>query len=80
MKHVSAVVDVFLKVDPCPSPLCCHVTSISYMKVQFSKHSSLWYHIRQILVSEMLDVSEVGGRGDSEGISAVKGWLYSVLQ
>ena len=59
---------VFLKLDP--SPLCCHVTS--YMKVQFSKHSSLWDHIRKILASEGMDVSEVGGRGDSEGILAVR--------
>ena len=55
----------FLKLDP--SPLCCHVTS--YMKVQFSKHSSLWDHIREIFLSEGTDVSEVGGRGDSEGIT-----------
>ena len=58
---------VFLKLDP--SPLCCHDTS--YMKVQFSKHSSLWDHIREILVSEGVDVSEVGGRGDSEGMPTI---------
>ena len=58
---------VFLKLDP--SPLCCHVTS--YMKVQFSKHSSLWDHISEILVSEGVGVSEVGGRRDSEGMPTI---------